>query len=1421
MSSFVQFKEAAVVRMRLSSLLIHKPSRCFISVRISRQNDNPVEMTTELSPHTTSEPIFRWNSFDFLYSPSQSQLRHKLRLSVANVEPINNISTHSLSTTTQNTPTPSEPHPDLQIISCSSTTFPLDTLFSILGSAPNIPVFAPLSADFVYAAQTLPNSLKFWLKGGVKGIQLCHKELFLASKLSHAYSAQNPRLVYALLNDPLMTDRTRDIVKKMSYHSGISSIVPSKGFPRPSSGSHNSTKTMSNSQTWMTFGDIFSDQQISGVFLLDFTQHSIFPSHLALPREIPHLPHQNDSRAQVMPVYCPIKVHICLLWAEANGDIRNALASEEAEKPDSLDAISGFFRPKTSKNAREMEDTPEKQADAENVGHSPNTVLPHHLRVQIRATDAKGEYFESREGHFEAAENAFRKGHVRLFQERVFFYQSTTLVSDRRAPLVISLVSREESEGSGTNDEDDETNFEDVDFPLITAAFSLKQSSSVLDYGVRFIRLVDQFLGYSLFFTVSISPLNRILRQFTSPMLEITSRISTPLLTKESSLYPPLLITRVTSTPLDLWSREHSISTRNFPDLPELPYGYSEKSFPFICVPVKHTFDANPNSRPFSQYLANMRKVRSGIEQAGSVDFSSFWTNILESKFKPNLSECVLPMYLHGKEATPPTNPLTNFTDIIPKEDVHIPDAVFIPPTKKHYVRPLLPLPPPDLLESHYSLQLPPAEKSVAGVDVITNDMWASMDFHTYVDAKDALSKDLTFVAQFFAPLIRQETKNDLLKQGLISILEMEGEKEEKKGEEEEGKRETSRGESLRKDAEAEVEPEPKTGSQTKRSSKEENEKDESADRMNMFQRLFTVVNVYTPTFIICKAIAFVSLNNQKNPLVRDSISALRLHKSFVVNDATTLCPLDINTYTPVQIACQLSPIKGQLERKEDKEKGVFVLEDEIEDEFGEVQLVTDYTDVMDEADLTPYVVVRVDEKKKKKKGDEEEELSESESRNATREIVSFALLDLDEEEREAAVLTIKKKAEKEAEAAEEQDEDELLQLMEAEPRADVKTGRERQFGIDTRFVMNAVTDDEEDDEDENEIAQEMLNNIAETMKQKAEDDGVVEEGGDEEMASEFDMETYLDMTRFVLEKSNEEIQVNLEEHRLAMAGLVVSSSEREVIRRKVKEKEESRKEEEERRRQAERMNPIRRNEMEEKKELEKRKEEEEKQKEEEQKELELGRAAEARQAKAKTRAKSKPKPKQIANWRVEDISESDLGRRTGKGKNTKNTKSEKENDEEEEVIENVGKPRIRKTFNFASSKMNPTRSMSDEKMAQVMARLQEKNSFLAQKLGYGLGSNESSRRSSTTSLNDLDSGSHSPAIVGDSSTDTEQRKRTMVNQRPTHVASSYQLDDECNTPPNDDETADLQFIAGVSRDSGNNTTAVLKSETEQTRIDD
>ncbi|KAK2947725.1 hypothetical protein BLNAU_17325 [Blattamonas nauphoetae] len=716
MSSFVLFNEAAVVRMRLSSLLIHKPSRCFISVRMSHKNDNPVEMTTELSPHSTSEPIFRWNSFDFLYSPSQSQSRHKLRLSVANIEPINNVSTHSLSTTTQDTSTPSEPHPDLQIISCSSTTFPLDTLLSILGSTPNIPVFAPLSADFVYAAQTIPTSLQFWLKGGVRNIQLCHKELFLATKLSNAYSAQNSRLVYALLNDPHMTVRTRDIVKKMSYHSGISSLVPSKGFPRPSSGSPNSTIHMynsSNSQTWMTFGDIFSDQPISGVFLLDFTQHSIFPSHLALPREIPYLPHQNTSRAQAMPVYCPVKVHICLLWAEANGDIRNAIVSEEAEKPESLDAITGSSQPQNNKNVKETEDNPAKPPEDETTGHSPNSVLPHRLRVQIRATDAKGEFFESREGDFEAAENVFRKGHVRLFQERVFFYQSTTLVSDRRAPLVISLVSREESEGSGASEADFENDFEDVDFPLITAAFSLQQSSSVLDYGVRFVRLVDQFLGYSLFFTVSITPLNRILRPFNSPMLEITSQISTPLLTKEDSLYPPLLITRVTSNPLDLWSREHSICTQNFPDLPELPNGYSEKSLPF-----------------------------------------------------PNLSECVLPMYHHGREATPPTDPLTNFSDVIPREAVHIPDAVFIPPTKVHYHLPHLPLPPPDLLESHYALQLPPAEKSVAGVDVITNDVWASMDFHTYVDAKEALSPDLCFVAQFFAPLIRQETKDELLNQG-------------------------------------------------------------------------------------------------------------------------------------------------------------------------------------------------------------------------------------------------------------------------------------------------------------------------------------------------------------------------------------------------------------------------------------------------------------------------------------------------------------------------------------------------------------------------------------------------------------------------------------------------------------------------------
>ncbi|KAK2947724.1 hypothetical protein BLNAU_17324 [Blattamonas nauphoetae] len=557
---------------------------------------------------------------------------------------------------------------------------------------------------------------------------------------------------------------------------------------------------------------------------------------------------------------------------------------------------------------------------------------------------------------------------------------------------------------------------------------------------------------------------------------------------------------------------------------------------------------------------------------------------------------------------------------------------------------------------------------------------------------------------------------------------------------------------------------------------------------MNMFQRLFTVVDASTPTFLLCKAITFLYLNDKKNPLVRDSISALRLRQSFVANDSVTLCPLDINTYTPIQIACQLSPIKGYLERNEDKEKGLLVLEDEIEDEFGEVQLVTDYTDVMEEADLTQYVVVRVDEKKKE--ADEGVEKIASESRGSAREIVSFALLGLNENEREATVASMKKKAEVAAEATEEQNEEEIFQLMKTRPEVDMETGRSRVIGIDTRFVTNPMSVDEEDDA-EKEMAQEMLNNLAETMKQKADDQGAEEQKADEQMASDFDMSSYLDMTRYVLEQSNETIQVNREQQRLTMAGLVVSEEDREVIR--AKEKEEWRKEEEERRRQAERMNPIRRKEMEEKKkELQKRKEAGDKQREDQQKTLTLTHVEELGLAKEKTKPKSKPKPKTVSqpakqpspksqepakpatshvsppttppmytevvpiqNWVVENVDEDAVDRPAKKAKKAKGEKENGKNDQPKKAPKAKSKKKwkdlVPPSSSTAGSSGKQSRSASEAKIVQVVSRLQDQNSYLVHKLGnHGHGSDEANHRSSTTSLNDLrPSGRESEWILG------------------------------------------------------------------------
>ncbi|KAK2956103.1 hypothetical protein BLNAU_8883 [Blattamonas nauphoetae] len=1193
LTSFFQRHDSAVIRLRLSSLLINKPSKCFVSVRMCRQNTQPVEMTSELSSSSTSEPIFRWNSFDFLSSLEQTTSRHKLRLSVANIEPVNNISTHSPSTTTRDASTPSGQQNDFQIIPYSSTTFPLGTIFTILKSVPSLPVFAPSSADYLYAVQTIPDSLQLWLKGGVKGIQLSHKELNLASKLSNAYSAQNSRLVYALLNDPHMTPRTREIVKKMSYHSGITSIIPSNGFPQRSSYEiTNSGTNLSDSaisQAWMTFGDIFADEQISGLFLLEFTLIKLFPSIIALPREISLLPQQSHSNHQLIPAYCPVKIHICFLWAEANGEIRNPIDPDKAEKPDALDTTTTDEAPNNN-DTKEVEDNPPNPSSSVQETEKTSHVLPRRLHIQARTTDVKGEFFESREGDFEAAENVFRKGHVRLFQERAFFYQSTTLVSDRRAPLVISLVSREKKQVDQNINSDvteitlddieegrKEPTFITVDYPLLTAAFSIRQSSSVLDYGVRFVRLVDEFLGCSLFFTISITPLNRILRPFNSPMLEVNAQISTPLLTNESSMYPPLLVTRVTTNPLELWNYEHFTATKNFPDLPKLSVGYPDQSLPFICIPVKHTFDTNPKLHAYDQYVAKMKEIVSWIRKSGPIDYSSFWTDILNSDFIPDLSECVLPMYMHGEDVSPPVDAIQDFSQIIPSRTSSNNSSPQHPhPSRYHSAR--LPLPPPDLIEAHYALLLPPADKSVAGVDIITNDVWASMDFHTYIDAKDALSPDLCFVAQFFAPLIRQETRSELLHQGLISILEMEEEQETNDGKEK--------------------------GDESAKKAAMVAAQEAEAARMEALQRLFTFTDLSIPTFLLCKAIAFHFLQDNKNPLVRETMISLRLRHSVVSNQAVPLCSLDINNYNPIQIACHLVPIKGYIERQADLDDGSFVLEDEIEDEFGETQLITVYTDVMEEVDLEPYVVVLVGEEEEDE-GEEYGQLLGGFPKIGKNKVVSFDLLGLGVVEREEAVASIQEKVRAEIADKKENNGEEVFQMMkdgdpedpgaeqekhdstqkDSDRKQQKRKGRDRTMGISEKFVA----DQTEVDEAEKEIEQEMMNDLAENIKVLADELPEMELS-----ATEFDMTKLLDMTKMVMESSNETIQVNREQERLSRKGISVTDEEREAIREKVREREEKRKIEEEKRMEEQRLLEKSKQEIEnQKKDAEKRKKEE------------------------------------------------------------------------------------------------------------------------------------------------------------------------------------------------------------------------------------
>ncbi|KAK2953552.1 hypothetical protein BLNAU_11552 [Blattamonas nauphoetae] len=399
----------------------------------------------------------------------------------------------------------------------------------------------------------------------------------------------------------------------------------------------------------------------------------------------------------------PVLIRLTLFWAEA----------------------------KTTKDDLEHVDDPQKQGQRVPTNMES---LPSHTFVIIRSTDPKGDVTMSEDAVFETVSTKQKGVEFTELHDRGFFYQTFSVTTDIRCPLVIALCRRQVQTESNPWEEKKKT---------VLMSFCL----SLLDFHhisptPRFLRVIDPDTGYALSFSISLQSQQRIRQHFATDVVSTSCNVVVPALFEEALPFPPVIVCRFVQD----WKRNWGSMCEHLYRGESEPQFY-EEGYPASLLPFDDVIISDKQQAKVKIGKKQRKKIRMALAQEDNDNSSEI--------------EELAALYDFNPASLPPlsTFDFCSPTDIqfgqINNRNIH---RRFSSEEGGNS------LPPPPVLLLAYSLTLPEpnTEKEkrgdIVGVDIISHPVWSRL-FQSFIPVLFAKAEDAGLVLEFYAPLIRHETR--------------------------------------------------------------------------------------------------------------------------------------------------------------------------------------------------------------------------------------------------------------------------------------------------------------------------------------------------------------------------------------------------------------------------------------------------------------------------------------------------------------------------------------------------------------------------------------------------------------------------------------------------------------------------------------